>query len=152
MPPELASGIREFFSTTVLTDAIKSFHEPYFADLQKDLAALMASILSLYSPSTTTPRNVLLTLPGMSPNTVDSALGEISSSTSERTQRGWVLKLLESVRGVGVHELGRIETNKSGGKKTARSKMMEAIMMVDEPQGIVRGNSPELGGIAEMFG
>ncbi|KAK6592537.1 hypothetical protein H4I96_11768 [Botrytis cinerea] len=51
----LASSIREFISTEVLKAAISSLNEPYFVELQKDLASLIASILAHYAPVTDTP-------------------------------------------------------------------------------------------------
>jgi len=47
--PEAATAIREYIASDVLRACISSFHEPYFVDLQKDLASLIAAIL-VYTP------------------------------------------------------------------------------------------------------
>ena len=44
VPQEIASVIREFISTEVLQACVTSFHEPYFVELQKELASLIAAI------------------------------------------------------------------------------------------------------------
>lgn len=88
----------------------------------------------------------------MSEGKVDTGLAEVRGAPSERAQRGWVLKLLESVRGVSIHELGRIGVERRKDGRRERTKMQEGFMAVDEPVGIVRGGSPETGGLADLFG
>lgn len=79
---------------------------------------------------------------------IDSGLAAIKAANSERGQRGLVLGLLENVRGVGISELGKIQK-----KDKKRSKMQEAFMAVDEaPKVDVGAGSPDLGGVAELFG
>ncbi|THX04111.1 hypothetical protein D6D17_05791 [Aureobasidium pullulans] len=116
-PP--APQVREFISTEVLKACITSLNEPYFADIQRDLANLIANILALYSPLTPTARDILLSLPDMSSQKVDSAIERIVASASERTQRVLVLELLEGVRGVSIHEMGKIDRRDGKGKKSA---------------------------------
>jgi len=150
-----ASQVREFFSTEVLKACITSLNEPYFHDLQKDLAALIASILVLYSPTTDTPRQTLLSMPGMSEGRVDKCLENMRKARNDKEQRSYVLTLLESVRGVSIHEQGKISNRvPRGGRKGRRSAMQEQFMAMDDEQatGIVRGGSPELVGITDMFG
>ncbi|KAG9702550.1 nuclear import and export protein Msn5, partial [Aureobasidium melanogenum] len=59
-PP--APQVREFISTEVLKACITSLNEPYFVDVQRDLANLIANIVALYSPLSSTARDVLLSL------------------------------------------------------------------------------------------
>lgn len=139
------SAIRAFFCDPLLKNAISSLHEPYFVDCQKDLASLIAAIVLLDDEG---PRSIILGLPGMGdPARVERKLARLRRGADEKVQRSVVLDLLSSVRGVGIHELGRIERRKK------RSGVQEMYMSVDEQQvGIVRGNSPELVGVADMFG
>ncbi len=149
-----ASHVREFFSTEVLKACITSLNEPYFHDLQKDLAALIASILVLYSPTTDTPRQTLLSMPGMSEERVDKCLENMRKARNDKEQRSYVLTLLESVRGVSIYEQGKISNRVPRGGRRGRSAMQEQFMAMDDEQatGIIRGGSPELAGITDMFG
>lgn len=143
-----APQVREFICTEVLKACITSLNEPYFVEVQRDLATLIANIVNLYSDKTSTPRDVLLSLPDMSERRVDEALTKIGEVTSERQQRALVLGLLEGVRGVSIHEQGRIVAK----GKAKRSKVMEQFMEVESKPTVVRGNSPGLEGMAGMFG
>jgi exportin-5 len=58
-----------------------------------------------------------------------------------------VLDLLSSVRGVSIHEQGKIERS-----KPRKSAIKEEYMAVEQTPAIVRGTSPGLVGIADMFG
>lgn len=147
-PP--APQVREFISTEVLKACITSLNEPYFADIQRDLANLIANILALYSPLTPTARDILLSLPDMSSQKVDSAIERIVASASERTQRVLVLELLEGVRGVSIHEMGKIDRRDGKGKKSAL--MMQYMQVEEKSGGGKREQSPQLEGMAEMFG
>lgn len=147
-PP--APQVREFISTEVLKACITSLNEPYFADIQRDLANLIANILALYSPLTPTARDILLSLPDMSAQKVDSAIERIVASASERTQRVLVLELLEGVRGVSIHEMGKIDRRDGKGKKSAL--MMQYMQVEEKSGGGKREQSPQLEGMAEMFG
>jgi exportin-5 len=145
-PP--AHEVREFICTEVLKAGITSLNEPYFADIQKDLATLIAQIILLYAPSTGTPRDVLLSLPDMSDAKVDKAIGRICKTSSERTLRSVVLDLLEGVRGVSIHEAGKI-TSKKAAKKTA---VPQQYMEVEQRPSIVNGNDAGLEDVAGLFG
>jgi len=142
------SPVRDFFCNDILKNAITSLHEPYFVDCQKELATLIAGIIHLDDEI---PRNILLSLPGMGDEArVDRRLAKLRSAnrSDERLQRSIVLDLLSSVRGVSIHEQGKIERAKP--KKT---KFQEQYMSVDQPENvIVRGTSPGLAGVAGMFG
>lgn len=150
--------VREFISTEVLKAAIVSLNEPYFVDVQRDLATLIANILHLYSPHTPTPRNVILSLPDMNERKVDEYLEKIRELTSERAQRACVLGLLEGVRGVSIHEAGRIDRGRKGGgggkkKGSQWTSGGNGGMEVEErSKGVIRGGSPGLEGMADMFG
>lgn len=145
--------IREFICTEVLKACITSLNEPYFVDVQRDLATLIANILSSYSDKTETPRAVILSLPDMAPHRVDDALAKIRSLSSERQQRALVLSLLEGVRGVSIHEQGRIEQKRGRKKKEGFvAQLQEQSGMEVQNEGIQRGNSPGLEGMADMFG
>lgn len=140
--------IRAFIAHDVLQAAITSLHEPYFVDVQKDLAALIAGIICLDAD---TAGNVILSLPGMRERQekVVKRLAAILQCPSERQSRAMVLELLSSVRGVGIHEQGKMERVPT----KRRAVVQEQYMQVEEqPPGIVRGGSPELAGVADMFG
>lgn len=142
------SPIHDFFCIDVLKAAITSLHEPPFVDCQKDLASLIATIIHLDEE---TPRSILLSLPGMEDtHRVDKRLAKLRApQREERMQRAIVLDLLASVRGVSIHEQGKIER----AKPKKRTPFQEQYMNVDQQQpAIVRGGSPGLAGVADMFG
>ena len=141
------SPIRDFYCIDILQAAITSLHEPYFVDIQKDLAGLIAAIIHLDEDI---PRSIIMSLPGMPDKAyrVDRKLAVLrGANQSERMQRSVVLDLLSSVRGVSIHEQGKIERTKPK-KKTA---VQEQYMSVDEQPTIIRGTSPGLAGVADMF-
>lgn len=144
----LSSSIREFISTDVLKACISSLNEPYFVDLHKDLALLIASILIYYSPKTNTPKQILLSLPGMQEKAVDKCIDYIMrQGVHARQQRALVLDLLRDVKGVSISEQGRISKPASAVRKE-RSKMQQEFMtQQSEP----RQTSPNLEGVAGMF-
>jgi exportin-5 len=142
------SPIHDFICNDILKNAITSLHEPYFVDCQKELASLIAAIIHLDDEM---PRTILLSLPGMGDvNRVDRRLTKLhaASRNDDRLQRSIVLDLLSSVRGVSIHEQGRIER----AKPKKKSAFQDQYMSVDAAPQIVRGGSPELAGVAGMFG
>jgi exportin-5 len=143
------SPIHDFFCVELLKAAITSLHEPQFVDCQKDLASLIATIIHLDDEK---PRSILLSLPGMDDtHRVDRRLAKLRTAhrQDERMQRSVVLDLLSSVRGVSIHEQGKIER----AKPKKRTAFQEQYMNVDQQQpAIVRGGSPGLAGVADMFG
>ncbi|CAE7210898.1 hypothetical protein CFE70_009364 [Pyrenophora teres f. teres 0-1] len=143
------SPIRDYFCNDILKSAITSLHEPYFVDCQKEIASLIAGIIHLDDDS---PRSIILSLPGMGDQyRVDRRLAKLRSANrqDERMQRSIVLDLLSSIKGVSIHEQGKIQRPKTKG----RTVMMEQYMSVDQQQpSIVRGTSPGLAGVADMFG
>lgn len=147
-----APQVREFISTEVLKACITSLNEPYFADLQKDLASLIAHILLLYAPKTDTPRQVLLSLPDMSEKKVDKTLGKICKqpAPSERQLRALVLDLLEGVRGVSIYEAGKITMAAPVARK--KEKVRERYMEVEQQPTLTNGGEVGLESVAELFG
>lgn len=142
--------VREFISTEVLKAAITSLNEPYFVDVQRDLANLIAQILHLYSAQSDTAMGVLLSLPDMQARKVEKVVRRVRETDSERAQRALVLDLLEGVRGVSIHEQGKIDRRDV---KTKRSAMQQGFMEVEaKPKIERRGESPGLEGMAVMFG
>ena len=141
--------VREFISTEVLKACITSLHDPYFVDLQKDFAQLIASILISYTPRTDTPKQILLSLPGMSNERLDRSVRHLfKAQQNTRQQRAIVLELLEGFRGVAIHEQGKLP---KPDPKRIRSAMQEKYMTVDVQANGKRETSPDLGGIADMF-
>lgn len=146
-----SSSIREFISTDVLKACISSLHEPYFVELQKDLAQLIASILIYYSAASETPRQILLSLPGIEQRSVDKCIDYIMrQGMQQRQQRALILDLLRDLKGVSISEQGRITKSASTVRKE-RSKMQQEFMEVQPPAPENRKPSPSLEGVAGMF-
>jgi exportin-5 len=142
------SPIRDYFCNDILKSCITSLHEPYFVDCQKELASLIAGTIHLDDEI---PRSIILSLPGMGDEyRVDRRLAKLKTAnrSDERMQRSIVLDLLSSIKGVSIHEQGKIQ--RAAPKK--KTKFEEQYMSVDEPARIVRGTSQELAGVANMFG
>jgi exportin-5 len=131
-----------------LKACISSLNEPYFVDLHKDLAQLIASILIYYSPLTNTPRQILLSLPGIEERAVDKCIDYIMRpGMQQRQQRALVLDLLRDLKGVSISEQGRI-TKPASVVRKERSKMQQEFMK-EQPE--KRQPSPSLEGVAGMF-
>ena len=144
------SDVREFVSTEVLKACITSLHDPYFVELQKDFAQLIASILISYIPRTERPKEILLSLPEMAPEKLDRAMRHLfRAQQNTRQQRAIVLDLLEGFRGVAIHEQGKLP--KPDAKKV-RSALQEKYMTVDVEANGKREVSPDLDGVAAMLG
>lgn len=142
--------VREFISTEVLKACVTSLHDPYFVELQKDFAQLIASIVISYTPHTTTPRHMLLSLPAMSVDKLDRAIRHLfKAQQNSRQQRAIVLDLLEGFRGVAIHDQGKLP---KPDPKKLRSAMQEKYMTVEVQANGKKEKSPDLGGIADMFG
>ena len=148
IPPATASVVREYISSDVIKACITSIHEPYFVELQKELASLVGVAVASYAPLTATPREVLCSLPGVDPAEVDAKIAYmVRPDVSARQQRASVLDLLRDLKGVSISEMGRLSktvgllnnNNKGSGvngggsgstaaKKTTRSKMAQQFM------------------------
>lgn len=160
IPQETTQAIREFISSEVLIACITSMHEPYFVDLQRELAMLIATILANYCPLTSTPRGILLSLPGLKESDVDHAIRYITRpGINVRQQRGMVLDLFKDLKGVSVSEQGKLQradmSRGNDAKKSGRSKMAQEFMTAPEQgqvgAGGVRQKTPELDGVANLF-
>ncbi|KAM6518115.1 karyopherin [Fusarium solani] len=165
IPPSISNAIREYISLDVLKACITSFHEPYFVELQKELAALIAAIVVFYSPITTTPRDVLLSLPNVNPADLDRLSAYMAKPASHaRQQRALVLDLLKDLKGVSVSEMGKLPKSSGFGgssrKRSGRSKMAQQFMV--EPQSgpgatrsgmeVARKTTPDgLEGVSNLF-
>jgi exportin-5 len=144
--------VREFIASDVLKACITSLNEPYFADMQRDLASLIAQILSLYCPLTPTPRNILLSLPDMSESRVDRDVRKIVDASSARGQRALVLEMLKGVRGVSIYEAGKIE-REAVQKKSGRSGVQAQYMEIEQPRpGVTDGTEVGLEDVGGLFG
>jgi len=142
--------VREFISTEVLKACITSLHDPYFVELQKDFAQLIASILISYTSRTDTPKQILLSLPGILADKLDRSIRLLfKSQQNSRQQRAIVLELLEGFRGVAIHEQGKLPKLDT---RKLRSTMQEKYMTVEVQANGKREKSPDLGGVADMFG
>ncbi|KAI1105441.1 ARM repeat-containing protein [Jackrogersella minutella] len=169
IPPDTAAAIREYISLNVVKACITSIHEPYFVELQKEFASLVATIVVTYSPFTSTARDVLISLPNIRPNDVDIGIEYMMRrETSSRAQRSVILQILEDLKGVSVSEMGKL--NKSIGmpstnlpaKRPVRSKMAQKFMEAPAPSlngsrsdnmhnGQEDGNADNLEGVANLF-
>jgi len=169
-----AAAVREFISTEMLKASINSLNDGYFADYHQHLAILIALIwLSFGLPAhvaanetqpahdrpawTQTPRNVLLSIPGLEVTKVDDAgmqLAQLTLAGRQRTMRAIILNLLENVRGVRVSELGKYDNKNERSGLLEKYKQRDALGM----QGLEDGeqhnddDGPDLGGVADMFG
>lgn len=146
----MAIDVREFISTEVLKACITSLHDAYFVDLQRDLAQLAAIIISTYSNTTETPRQVLRSLPLMTDEKVDRTVQQlVKTPQHSRQQRALVLDLLAGLRGVSVSEQGKIEKPDT---KKLRSAMQQKYMTTDPLVNTKKEGSPDLEGFADTFG
>lgn len=146
-----ADSVREFMSTEVLKACITSVHEPYFVDLQKDLAQVIATIWVLYGDKTPMPKSIILSLPGITPEKVDKSWAKMVRALSGRQQRAIILDLLEGLRGVSISEQGKIDRRNP---RRVRSEMQQRFMKVDEAprkETLATDDGPDLGGVADMF-
>lgn len=145
----VAIEVREFISTEVLKACITSLHDSYFVDMQKELAELIASIVTTYSGKTDTPRNILLSLPSMTDVKVDRTIRQLMRAPeNSRQQRALILDLLAGLRGVSISEQGKVP---KPDPKKQRSAMQEKYMTVDVQPDEARGESPDLEGFARLF-
>ena len=136
------AAIRDFIALDVLQACITSFHEPYFVELQKDLATLIASIIVYYSPVTNKPREVILSLPNINQTALERLGPYMSKPNSHvRQQRAIVLDVLKDLKGVSVSEMGKMQKStglaapkRSGGGNSksrdtnGRSRMAQQFM------------------------
>ncbi|SZF03802.1 unnamed protein product [Blumeria hordei] len=147
---EFLSSIREFISREILMACIQSLNEPYFVEMQKDLAQCIVSILVWYCQESTTPRQILLSIPNIQELAVDRCLQQINQpSTQPRTQRELVLELFSEIKGVRISEQGRIKFLETPLTK-GRSKLQQGFIREQAGNG-TRIGSPVLEGLTSMF-
>ncbi|PHH77160.1 hypothetical protein CDD80_890 [Ophiocordyceps camponoti-rufipedis] len=163
VPSDLASAIREYMSSDVLKACVTSFNEPHFVEVQKELASLMAAILVYYGPLTSTPQNVLLSLPNVHARDMDRLSPYMSKPASHtRQQRAVVMDLLKDLKGVSVSEMGKLTKSTGFGnaarssKRPVRSKMAQGFMKEPAAAGVGaaggRRATPEaLEGVSNLF-
>jgi exportin-5 len=151
--PERPPEIINFFTNDILKAAIDSLHDEYFVEIQKDLAQLIASIFLLYSPISSTPSEVLLSLPGVTQERFEGMRKRIFKVASERHQRSLILDLLSGVRGVSVAEQGRIRGTSGTPARAKGSERQGKVQQqyLQVPAKTERGGTPDLGGVADMF-
>lgn len=136
LPAEVVPMVREYIASDVLKACVTSLHEPYFVDLQKELAALIAAVISYYSPVTSTGTDVLLSLPGVTEDGLRKFAPFMEKpGAHSRQQRALVLELLKDVKGVSISEMGKVSDGGSAGrgKRAGRSKMAQEFMKAPEP-------------------
>ncbi|KAM5441833.1 karyopherin [Microsporum ferrugineum] len=151
---QTAATIREFISSEVLKACINSVHDPYFVDMQKDLAQLISSVWILYGPTTNTPRSIMMSLPGMAEQKVKAAEEALHNSTSSRQQKAIILDLLEGVRGVRISEQGRIlgtAANRRKERSAMQARYMTTEMEGQETKKVDINDGADLAFVADMF-
>lgn len=149
-----AATIREFISTEVLKACINSAHDPYFVDMQKDLAQLISSIWILYGPTTNTPRSIILSLPRILEQKVKAAEDALHGSASSRQQKAIILDLLEGVRGVRISEQGRIlgtAVNRRKERSAMQARYISTGMEGEEVKKIDINDGADLTFVADIF-
>lgn len=169
IPPATATAIREYISSDVVKACITSIHEPYFVELQKDFASVIAAIVVTYSHHTATARNVLISLPNIKQADVDSGIEYMMrKETGSKAQRAVILQLLGDLKGVSVSEMGKLSksiampTANLPTKRPIRSKMAQQFMTAPAPNhngsgpnnntnGHQDGNTDVLEGVASLF-
>ncbi|KAI9787672.1 MAG: hypothetical protein M1839_000203 [Geoglossum umbratile] len=144
--------IREFICNEVLKASITSLHEDYFVELQRDLAQLIATIFILYSPHSNTPRQILLSLPGIEERKFDQVAKQLFTVNSGRQQRALILDLLQGLRGQSIAEQGQIAKPPQNPKSTAKRTVQQQQLMTDDQEAARnRGGTPDFGGLVDMF-
>ncbi|KAM3451289.1 hypothetical protein MY3296_005433 [Beauveria thailandica] len=175
VPTEIASAIREYLSSDVLRACLTSFHEPYFVEVQKELASLIATVYVHYSPATMTPHNLLTSLPNVEAGELELLKPYMAKPGSHsRQQRAIVLELLRDLKGVSVSEMGKLAksaglqgvSDGAGGrvkKAGGRSKMAQSFMTeppaqqtngatrVEQVAGGRRATPDALDGVSNLF-
>ncbi len=176
---ELAVAMREYMSGDVLRAAITSFHDGRFVDVQRDLITLIVSIYMTYSRSSSTARNNLMALPGVTAAKMEAVNKRLFETASNRHLRGLMMGLLEDVRGMSITEQGKVVpppratptsdqdsvaapgrpvkarrtrvAGRGGGGGGSTNDTGHPFMNVDPSEAAGR-KSPDLSGMADMFG
>lgn len=148
-----AKSIREFISTDILKACITSVHEPYFVDMQKELAQLIASIWIVYGATSDTPTKIIESLPDISKSEIAATYTKLRESRSSRQQKVLVLGLLEGLRGVSISEQGRIAAPPPVRRKPKSALQEHYTTEMEGQEGgkVDINNGPDLTGVADMF-
>lgn len=96
----------------------------------------------LYSPYSSTPRNLLLSLPGITEEKVDIVEAKLKTCNSTRIQRALMLDLLDGLRGVAMSEKGKV---------IHKPRIQERKQPSQQQTRHYRQETPDLGGVADMF-
>lgn len=145
------STVHTFLCRDVLQEAIISFHEPYFIDSQRDLTALIAQIIRTDESQA---REVLLSLSPLAqqPEKVEKMLQQVRDlRENDRKVRALVWELLDGIRGQSIQEMGRIKPVFPKKPKVAKTQHVNPLNPNDGTNAQKR-ESPELAGVADMFG
>jgi exportin-5 len=139
--------VRDYICDTVLKAAISSFNEAYFVDSQTKLAGLVAQIISLDEEKA---KGIILSLPGMKAEKVERRFERLRNTRSPSQGAGIVLEMLQGLRGVSIHELGKMTAPRRKQSKTTMTADIGMAGVVTD--GIERGGEEQLEGVAGMFG
>jgi exportin-5 len=144
------SAVHDYICNDILKTAITSLHEPYFVELQKDLAAL---ILQIIHTDADISASVIASLPVLSeqPDKVQAAIERIRGCGVEKVGRALVLELLEQIRGVSIHEMGRIGGPKKSKTQAKLLQQYEQQQQEAQVKAAERGDSPSLEGVADLL-
>lgn len=141
------SPAHDFLCSEVLRNAIHSFHEPFFVDSQRDLLKLITELIRFGG---TIQQQIILSLTGleMDREKAQKMIEQIYGESNDKKSRALVWELLSSIRGVSIHEMGKIQIAQP--KKKEKREFMDTEG--DPAQQIQRGGTPPLEGIGNMFG
>ncbi len=120
-------------------------------------------------PLSQTPREIILSLPDMTPQRVDAVVAALTATGGwaghTRQQRALVLDLLDGLRGVRVSELGKISSDRTAEKTRLQERYMrvqgetqgerqgqEGMEGVEGKVVVDVGDGLDLGGVGELLG
>jgi len=110
--PELVDAgpeVKTYICTQIFRSALEAMHDPYFSELQRDIAYVITVIYVGFSDFSLAPRE---TLASVLPEARVAKLHErLETTRSQRTQRSVILEALESIKGVPRSEMGRREVD-----------------------------------------
>lgn len=87
-----------------------------------------------------------MSLPGITEYKVDSCYKKLTVATSTRQQRALILELLDGLRGVAVSEKGKLLKSAPAVKQRTQTERKQQMQYAEKRQ-----ESPDLGGVADMF-
>lgn len=136
----------DFISRDILQNAIMSFHEPFFVDSQRELCKLITEIIRFGG---TIQAEIILSLTGlkMDKDKAKRLIEQIYAENRDKQARGLVWDLLSGIRGVSIHEMGKIEL-----VVTKKKEKKDYTMNVEGVRDGARPATPPLENIGDMFG